>query len=876
LSTKFQMQTITRFLALLPGLSALAGELPQPSKVFLQQHCTECHDAEVKKGGLDLSSLAFDPLSPTWVKVHDRVATGEMPPEKKPRPEAPAKAAFLTDLSTPITQAQLAQQTEHGRGVLRRLNRVEYETAVSDLLGLPLRLRELLPPDARSDGFDTVGAALNVSSVQMESYLQALDTALDQATQLIDQPPVKKYRLSYLQSHGMMQVYRKGGPHTPMPDGMAMFAPEFYSHMNSLLEHFVVLHSARYHVKVAARALRSKEPVTLTVRMGGPGHKEDDDVPRKLLGNVSVNEAPEGQGQVFEFDDYLERGQMFRIYPSSLRKMRFSGPQQEGTQKDYQGPAVVVQWVEVEGPFYDSWPPSCHEGLWAGVPSEPIPDVEPNEDRNAQLDHPPAQTAKPRMTRGLKNKETGNKNYYDPKQGVGGEPIYIQRRITEPLHPTRRLAPQSPKAEAQRLLAGFIPRAFRHPVKDEDIAPFVALVHRWLEDGVEFEQAMRAGYKAVLTSPGFLYQQGGKPMAPGKPELSQAELAERLSFFLWNSLPDATLRDKAAQTKLSDARFLSAQVERMLRDPRSERFLESFLGQWLDLRQIDFTAPDSELYPEYTELLHTSLLAETKAFMRELMEADLSVSNVIHSDFVMLNDQLARHYGIPGVTGIHLRKVSLPADSVRGGVLTQGSVLKITANGTTTSPVVRGKWVLERIMGYTPDPPPPGIPAIEPDIRGATTVRQQLEQHRSNTSCASCHMKIDPPGVALESFDVIGGWRSHYRALTSTDDMKKPAYGPTAPPPLRYTQGLPVDTKDQLADGKRFEDIRSFKQLLLQDPDQMARTLVKQLIIYGTGAPVSFADRNEVERIVASTRGKQHGFRSIIHAVVESPLFARR
>jgi hypothetical protein len=858
------------------SLGQLTSAATPPGVAFLEQHCFECHDAEVKKGALDLTTLTFDPLNPTWVKVHDRVANGEMPPQKKPRPEAQAQASFLSELAKPVTEAQAALQAERGRGVLRRLNRVEYETAAGDLLGLPLRLKELLPPDAKGAGFDTVGAALNISSVQMESYLQALDMALDQATHLIEQPPVKKWRLSYLQSHGMMQVYRKGGPHTPLPDGMAMFAPDFFSHMNSVLDHFVVLHSARYRVKVAARALRSKDPITLTIRMGGGGNKEDDEVPRKLLGNVSVHEAPEGQGQVFEFNEYLERGQMFRIYPSSLRKMRFNSPQQEGTQKDYRGPAVVVQWIEVEGPLYESWPPPSHERLWAGVPSEPIPGVEPNEDRNEQLEHPPTETAKPRMTRGAKDKETGNKNYYDPKQGVGGEPIYVQRRIKEPLHATRRLVPADAKADASRLLGAFVLVAFRQPVAAADIAPFIALAHRWLDEGVDFEQAMRAGYKAVLTSPGFLYQQGGRAMERGKPALTQPEVAERLAFFLWNSQPDAALRKAAADSKLADADTLAAEVGRMLDDPRAERFLESFLGQWLDLRLIDFTAPDSELYPEFTELLQTSLVSETMAFMRELLKHDLAVSNVVQSDFAMLNDQLARHYGIAGVSGIELRKISLPADSVRGGVLTQGSVLKVTANGTTTSPVIRGKWVLERIMGITPEPPPPGIPAIEPDIRGANTVRQLLEQHRNNASCASCHAKIDPPGVALESFDVIGGWRTHYRALTGTDDMKKPGYGPTAPPPLRYTQGLPVDAADVLASGERFEDIRAFKQLLLRDPDQIARTLVKQLIVYATGAPVSFADRTEVERIITSTRSKQHGFRSLIHAVVESELFRTR
>jgi hypothetical protein len=360
------------------ALQLRAAELPQSAHNFLENRCFDCHNSDVKKGDLDLTTLEFDPSNPRWVKVHDKVLHGEMPPRKKAQPEAAERADFLAALAEPIQAADLAKQAEQGRSVIRRLNRVEFETALSDLLHVPLRIRELLPPDAMGAGFDTVGAALNVSAVQMEAYLQALDVALNEATKLIEQPPVKKWRLSYLQTHGMMEEYRKGGPHTPEPDGIAMFAPDFFSHMNSLLDTWAVPHSARYRVKVAARALRSAEPVTLTVRMGGPGHKESDEVPRKLLGNVSVHKASVGESQVFEFDEYLERGQMFRIYPSSLRKMRFAGGNQ-GTQKDYTGPAVVVQWVEVEGPIYESWPPPSHARAAPSSTSAASPGARPSE-----------------------------------------------------------------------------------------------------------------------------------------------------------------------------------------------------------------------------------------------------------------------------------------------------------------------------------------------------------------------------------------------------------------------------------------------------------------------------------------------------------------
>jgi hypothetical protein len=397
---------------------------------------------------------------------------------------------------------------------------------------------------------------------------------------------------------------------------------------------------------------------------------------------------------------------------------------------------------------------------------------------------------------------------------------------------------------------------------------FIMLVHRWLDEGVDFTAAMRSGYKAILTSPSFLYHQNGT----SEPQLANHEIAERLAFFLWSSMPDANL----FQADLSDRKVLHEHTERLLDDAKSRRFLENFLGQWLDQQLIDFTAPDSDLYPEFSELMQWSMQQETQVFFRELLHHDLSVKNVIHSDFAMLNDCLARHYGISGVRGVEFQKVSLPADSVRGGVMTQASVLKVTANGTTTSPVVRGKWVLERLMGIPPDPPPPGIPAIEPDIRGAITVQQQLEKHRSSTSCASCHVKIDPPGVALESFDVIGGWRTTYRAMKQNRESDRIKYLPDAPPPILYSEGLPVNSADHLHDGREFQNISDFKKLLLTDPDQIARTLAEKLIVYATGAPVSFADRIEIERIVANTRSKDHGFRSLIHTVVQSRLFSTR
>lgn len=864
-------------LATIPGLlPAASAEVPPAAEAFFNQHCFECHDGDVQKGDLDLTVLSFDPSDPAtfekWVHIHDRVAHGEMPPAKQPRPEAAEQETFLAALAQPLTEARLAWQAEHGRGVVRRLNRQEFETCLSDLFQMPLRIQAQLPEDAKGAGFDTVGAALNVSSVQMQSYLDVIDTVLDQATTLYDRPETRTWKLSYKDTQGMMSEYRKSNAFSIEADGVAFLGPDFHSYLNSLLDHFTVPYSARYKVKVSCYAIRSDKPVPFTIRMGGPGHAEREEIPKKILGHVAVRP---GDPQVFEFDTHLERGQFFRMYLPTMPVIRFDSPDLWGTQSQYTGPGLLVQWIEVEGPILDQWPPASHELLWGGIPTEPIPEAKPNIDPNEHLLHPPTRIAQPRMTRLPKaNKETGNKMVYDPKQGVGGEPVYTRAKSPDPLRSTFRLVPTNPKADAARLLQSFVQKVARTPVTDADVSPFVTLAHRWMDEGADFETAMRAAYSTVLTSPLFLYHQSSLPAPDAKSmALDAHEFAERLAFFLWNGPADDALRELADNGSLLQPAILSAQTERLINDPKAQRFLRDFLGQWLDLDLLDFTTPDSALYPEHDPVLQWSIEAETMAFFNELLQNDLSVRNVIDSDFAMLNARLAEHYDVPGPDDLTIQKVSLPADSVRGGVLTQASILKVTANGSNTSPVVRGVWVNDRIMGRHPPPPPPGVPAIEPDIRGAKTVRQQLEMHRNSERCAGCHAKIDPPGLALENFDVIGLWRDRYRVIVPEKANLKVIGRAGMEVPIKYTEGLPVDAADQLPDGRAFNDIRDFKALLLSDPDQIARTVTEKLLIYATGAPISFADRAEIERIIGATRESDHGFKSLIHAVIQSPPF---
>jgi hypothetical protein len=492
----------------------------------------------------------------------------------------------------------------------------------------------------------------------------------------------------------------------------------------------------------------------------------------------------------------------------------------------YDGPGLAVEWIEFEGPLHETWPPESHRRIFGDLPQKPAP-------------------------------------------------AYNARNRVE-------VVSDDPPADAHRLLKSFCRRAYRRAITDEDLQPLIALFEAKLASGYTFEQAMRVAFKGALVSPDFLFLRE----QPG--ELDDFALASRLSYFLWSSLPDEELLQlaevssrhapravdadgtRSVPTTLGDPAVLRAQVERMLADPKSRAFTENFVGQWLALRDIDFTEPSHILYPEFDDMLRESMVRETQIFFDEVLKHDLPLTNFLASDFAMLNGRLAKHYGIPGVDGWEFRRVTLPPESHRGGVLTMASVLKVTANGTSTSPVMRGAWVFDRILGTPPPKPPADVPALEPDIRGATTIRQQLARHRDIESCAACHAKIDPPGFALESFDVIGGWREYYRTTGNGETVIVDGRR------MAYHRGKPVDPADKLADGREFKNIDELKQLLLEDKDQFARALTTKLLTYATGAAPTAADQAEIESIVARTKTKDYGLRSLVHEIVQSEAFRQK
>jgi hypothetical protein len=827
-------------------------------RAFVEKYCYDCHDADGKKGGLNLEALSTDfndtAAFSEWVKIHDRVEKGEMPPKKKKRPAPADLESFTNSLSAALFDADEAHVKKEGRATERRLNRYEYQDTLRALLSLPyLEVKAFLPEDRESHGFNKIGDALDVSHVQMTRYLAAADFALRQSmAPQVKKPESKTTRYYTWQQGEFFGKIKLEGPLNrrtfplvgtelqtnlmaePRPQRPKDESPErrekeamavvvsTYEPTEIRFGGFRAPVAGRYHLKFSGysvwlnakytEASAGKRPEPVTIYAETP--------PRSLrkLGSFDFNPDP----TVCEIDAYLLAGETIR--PDAARFFRSRPPDFKNPLQTREGmPAVAFSWMEVEGPIFDQWPPAGHQLLFGDLPMK---DREPIVTTNR---------------RGMTRHRPG---------GV-------------------EVTSENPSADAEHLLRGFMKRAYRRPVQDEDVSRFTKVVQYALTNGYSFTDAMIAGYTGVLCSPGFLYLKE----SPGK--LDDWALAERLSYFLWNSSPDDELRALAQKGELHQRETLRAQTERLLNDPRSAQFIDAFLDYWLDLRLISGTAPDEELYPDYQldDWLAESMIAETQGFFTELLKGDLGVTNLVDSKFAVLNERLATHYQIPNVSGPEMRRVTLPDDSVRGGLLTQASVLKVTANGTTTSPVKRGVWIMTRLLGEPPPPPPPNLPAVEPDIRGATTIREQLAKHRSQESCNACHRNIDPAGFALESFDVMGGWRDRYRSVGKGDAVHGSGHNGIL---YHFCLGQWVDSSGEMPDGRHFADIRDLKKCLLSDEEKLARNLAEQLTVYATGAPIRFSDRPAIAKMLADTRAKGYGVRSLVHEVVQSDLFLNK
>lgn len=742
---------------------------------FFDQHCYDCHDDSLTKGNLDLFALSTD-LSDAenlrrWVRVFDRVKSGEMPPEKKKRPEAGDKSEFLTALGKALDAGHRAEREV----VLRRLNRAEYENTINDLFGIDMRLKEMFPEDAKKHGFDNNGEGLTLSSELIETYLSAANLVLDRVFGPAEAPkrasvdsPIDKF------IHDNM--YNKWFKLLKTDEGTVIYSSEFGA--GSQLNHFKIPSEGTYRVRFHVRPYQTNGPVTMQLQSGILTRSGT----KRFLGFFNI--PPEGR--VVEITDYAMPQESFYPRPFGTIKNisgflgRNNGRDRGLKITDYKGPGLLISKVEIEGPL-EAWPPPSRRALLADT---------------------------------------------SLSQGTA--------------------------ADAKAIFERLLPRAFRRPATAREIQNYTRKVDELITEGRTFEKALRWGLTAMLCSAEFLFID--EPTAKSDGFVNEYALANRLSYFLWSSMPDQELFDLATQGRLSQPDVLRAQTERLLSSPKATALTKNFAHQWLHLRDIDATAPDTKLYPQFDEYLKTSMVRESELFFEAVLRDNASVRSFIDSDWLVINERLAKHYGINGPKGDQYQRVRLPKNNVRGGLMTQASILKVTANGANTSPVTRGVWMLENLMGIHPPPPPPNVPAVVPDVSGAKTLRQLLDTHRNETLCNSCHKIIDPPGFALESFDAIGAWRTKYRFQGSR-------------------RLLPVDASGETREGEKFRNIHDYKRIVLGEIDQVTQGLTDKLLTYATGRAMGFSDRPNIKQIVANVSSQNYGFRELIHEAVQSPTF---
>ena len=878
-----------------PSLSEHAAE-------FTEKYCANCHNDVDREADLDLTSLKYAPEDPAnflrWVRVYDRLDAGEMPPKAKKRPDSGELRSFLESLSASLTADDRLRIAQEGRAAQRRLNGYEYENALRDLLSAPwLQIKGQFPEDGEAFRFNKIGEALDVSHVHMSRYMNAADYAIRQVLSAKfaqcstttkryyarDQRTLtSKFTGSIFNSSPDRMTFPLIGL-TPQPDVRWLRAPLTVGEENPevreqeaigwVSSNYVTGFTYRwdeFRAPVAGRYRIRFSGYTLWVAPGGiqirfANERDRVGTPRPPNPNVgdydrlSAGRRDESiavytrngvmNRRVGEFDltpepAVHEAGEVWllanetlvpdasRFYRSRPNNFRNPLMTPDGA------PAVAFRWMEVEGPLSDETTTAGYRLLFGDLPLRKVDSEKGG---------------------GIPISVVASGERRDSGRNAGQRTVPMEEIFVE-------VQSQSPLADATRLISGFLERAYRRPVSDGDIQRFIALFEERMRAGLSFTEAMLASYTAVLASPGFVFLEE----KPGR--LDDYALATRLALFLSNSIPDAALRARAERGELSRPEILRQETERLLSAPQAERFIEGFLDYWIDLRKMEDSTPSTTLYNDYylDDALTEAAAAETRLYFAELLRSNLPAKHLVASDFTFLNERLGVHYGVPGVKGVAMRRVTLPPNSPRGGFMTQASVLKITANGTTTSPVLRGKWIMERILGVDIPPPPP-VGVVEPDIRGAVTIRQQLEKHRDNASCASCHSKMDPPGFALESFDVMGGWRDHYRAIAE-GKVAVSGRGKNGQP-FEFHNGLPVDATGQLPDGRHFSDIRQFKALLLESEPQLARNLAQQLVVYATGAPIRFSDRAQITDIVNRTRRDGYGIRSLVHGIVQSELF---
>jgi mono/diheme cytochrome c family protein len=769
---------------------------------FLKTHCVRCHGPEEQNADRRLDQLSFDFSDPEngelWQEVLDQLNLGEMPPKDEPQPSAEQLRTVVAILTkTMATARDVARGHSAGRVVLRRLNRTEYLNTVRDLFQMDMTDFDptvAFPADDSIEGFDNIGEGLLTSDFLLAQYLQAAERVIEKAIRPGPRPSVE-----HIISEGDAI---HGGGHSDQRGFKRALVRDRFTRAYVKRKYAGVPADGEYILRIRANTVRWRDHRFDLEELG-----YDPSQPPRIrvlvtnrgLGTVATRtfgeyDIRDGEPVDIEVRGFLQEGFEFAVEWAN-------GPR--GSQKRIMR-KVFPKYLPEDTVFMARNPVEMYMGA--------APELRLH---RLELEGP----------------------HYDQW------PLPSFARFFGDV-------PEKPTAEdLQRCLARFASFAWRSPADPPRLERYLKLATGRFEQTGDFWLSARLGMRALLASPGFLYLVEPQESAV-EARLSDYELATRLSYFLWSSMPDDALFALARRGELSTPDVLAGQVDRMLSDSKAAAFSKNFSGQWLGLRRLGEMPPDPEMNKSYyADNLEWAMREETLRLFNHLLSHNETVLGFVDARYTFLNPALARHYGIEGVDAVGFQRVALRSEDRRGGLLGHGSILTLTSNGVETQPVVRGIWVLENLLGTPPSPPPPDVQPVEPDTRGVTTIRELMAKHRTIETCNECHRKIDPIGLAMENFDHLGRFRT------------------------RYAKNSPIDPSGEMPDGSKFDGPAGIRSYLLARPQQFTRCLTEKLMIYALGRRLAFTDRDDIDRVVVQSVASGYGFRDLVKFVVASRAF---
>lgn len=788
-----------------PGWAAAPPGFKEAVEPYLQTHCLRCHGPSEQKADLRLDTLARDfaggSTTERWIEVITRIGAGEMPPEDQPQPAAEASGRVMEWLSARIKEGEAARMARRAPVTHYRLSREEYSHAVYDLLGVRYDTRApgAFAEDPNWQGIERLGSELSLSPSHVEQYLKAAAEIVDQAF-----PDAKPFQVK---SHrDALAIDWQNGDKRKELDAIGI-TPSIRMLIWPGLQLTYLRPDPGY--RQSAGLYRARMQVSGLAPAGGrtPHVSLYSPELERMIFEADVL-APEAKPVVLEFETFLPAGKF------DIR-------------------------IENAVPGPSNAPRSGRPGGFVFT----------------KLDDPKSRAPWQRKMTDDDGRPLYPLLIFDwiDWEGPLEKPDDVRKRAG--LFP----ADGASAEEVRACLARFAERAWRRNVGEGEIRPYAAIVARQRAAHVSFRVAYKTALVGLLASKNFAYIAEGSP-GENRRLLNDAELASRLSFFLWSSGPDENLLAAAMGGSLSTPDGLRAQVERMLTDPKIARFTDSFSRQWLQLKRVGAFPPDPKLYPDYDDWLEQSMVLETTHYFAEVFRKNLPLVQFLDSDWIMLNPRLALHYGVEPPASSGFERVAVDQGMHRGGVLTQASVLSLTSDGTRHRPVHRGVWVSQTVFGKTPPPPPPNVSAIEPNPvnEPKATIRQKLAAHKANANCAACHAKIDPLGLAFDNYDAVGRWR--VEEIVSTGKGANPT----------------VDASGQLPDGRRYADAAEFKRLLAAKPEVFARAFTSKLAVYALRRSMTLDDEAAIHSIVRQTRNGGYRLRDLIEALIMSELFRKR